>query len=380
MTDNPRLLRAQLIKDEVDFISRLNAFGDMSRAQTNNLYGIDHVGTGAPSPPNRDHYGMTFFTRPDLNLSYDNLAATRMLTPLQTNDRHSLAMAIRGLLDPRSIADKCPSSLAKYNGRRRTTDLINPALIDPEQAFIPMLTNKLVSMSGWPDIAVDTYTSKEGVYKEAYSMVDGTSYLYGANTDITATFENVHGDPITFMMAIWVHYAAQVYDGTMVPYPDAIINNRIDYNTRIYRLVLDQSHRFVTKIAACGAAFPMASPLGASFNFANDSEFNRDNDQISIPFRCIGFSYLDPILVEEFNRSVEDFKIGMHSSRRQSSMRRLDASEFPNVGIYQAFINATNFKSYPRIDPETNALEWWVDQDHYDEIADKLRERGVIAT
>lgn len=365
---------AAKIKKELDLISRLTGYGHISEAQASNLFGIDHIGTGSPVPPNRDHYGMTFFTRPDLNLSYDNLLASRLMAPLQTSEKNTMARAIRALLDPRSVDRGCPISLSRYNINRRPDDIVTCDLIDPEQAFIPILTNKLVSLSGWPDIAVDTYTSKEGAYKEAYSMVDGTSYLYNTQ-DITATFENIHGDPITYLFAIWVHYASMVYDGTMVPYPDAIINNRIDYNTRIYRLVLNETQQYVTKIAACGAAFPMASPLGASFNFASDSEFNRDTDQISIPFRCIGFNYLDPILITEFNQSVEDFKRGMISSNRNEAMVLLDPSEYSSGDIYQSMVNATNFKSYPRIDPETHALEWWVDRDNYEDIKAELVDR-----
>lgn len=373
---NDRLERAKKIREDIDFISRLSAYGERTIAQSNNLYGIDHIGSGSPAPPNRDKYGMTFFTRPDLNLSYDNLAASRIMSALQTSDEYSLARAIRALLDPRSVKNSCPRSLMKYTSNNPSDEIVSK-LIDPEQAFIPLLTNKLKSLSGWPDIAVDTYTSKEGVYKEAYSMVDGTSYFYGTQ-DITATFDNVNGDPITFMMAMWVHYAAQVYDGTMVPYPDAIINNRIDYNTRIYRLVLDQSHQFVTKIGATGAAFPMASPLGAAFNYSSEESFNRDMDQISIPFKCIGFTYLDPILIDEFNQCVEDFKPAMRSNARASKMVKLDPSEFNNAEIYQALINATNFRAYPRIEPTTNGLEWWVHKEEYDTITERLNARSII--
>lgn len=373
--DKANMTRSSAIREELDFISRLSGHGEMTSAQTNNLYGIDYLGTGAPAPPNRDHYGLTFFTRPDLNLSYHNLGASRLMSLLQTSDKYSLAAAVRAYLDPRNVRDYCPRSVARFRDAGDDSQAIVSAIIDPEQAFIPILTNRLTQLSGWPDIAVDTYTSTEGTYKEAYSMVDGTSHLY-STYDITATFENTHGDPITFLMAIWAHYASMVYDGTMVPYPDAIINNRIDYNTRIYRLVLDSTKSFVTKIAACGAAFPMASPLGAAFNFTSDSEFNRDTDQISIPFKCIGINYLDPILITEFNASVEDYKRAMRPDQRNSKMVLLDilTGEYTSDMLYRGVVNSSNFKSYPRINPETNAMEWWVDREVYDTVVKRLEE------
>jgi hypothetical protein len=144
----------------------------------------------------------------------------------------------------------------------------------------------------------------------------------------------------------------------MMPYPDAIVENEIDYQTRIYRLVLDPKMKFVQKIGACGAAFPMASPLGASFNFASDTPYMRDNDQLSIPFKAIGASYLDPILISEFNQVVQEFNPDMKDSRRSRNYKKL----IGNDGRY------FNFRGYPRINPTTYELEWWVDGPEYTEF------------
>lgn len=336
-------------KDEVDFISRLSGYGELTRAQSNNLFGINHRGAQSPVPTNTDHYGLTFFTRPRLNLSYDNLIANRVFSTLaasnDTNrDSGTLPKAIRCLLD---------STL----GQR---DITSP-LVDDKLAFIPMLTNNLISISGWPDIAVDTYTSKEGIYKEAYSMVDGTAEIFNTY-ELTATFRNIAGDPISLLFTIWVLYEALVYNGEMTPYPDAIIQNEIDYQTRIYRLVLDPQMKFVQKIGACGAAFPMASPLGASFNFTHDTPYIRDNDQISIPFRAIGANYLDPILIKEFNQVVTEFNPGMKDSGRSLYYAKLRDNE------YRYF----NYSGYPRINPTTYELEWWVDKNDYAAFRDQL--------
>lgn len=354
--------KAEQRKQDVDFVSRLNGYGSLSSAQTNNLKGINVNLNGTPAPKNKDHYGITFFTRPDLNMSYDNLGADRMLTSLMSEDKNSMARAIRILLDPRGEAAGRVSNL-----------------VDPEMAFIPVLSNSLISMSGWPDLTVDAYTSKEGVYKEAYSMVDSTSHIF--NTfDITANFRNIQGDPITLMFAVWIRYASLVYDGTLVPHPENLFQNTIDYQTRMYRLVMDEDFRFVQKIAACGAAFPMASPLGASFNYSEDGEWNSENDQISIPFRCMGANYLDPILVKEFNQSVTMRNLSMRDGDRSTRMIKISAVEdYPPYGaVGGALLNLLSHKLYPRIDPVTMELEWWAKTPDYTQALGELKDKGAL--
>lgn len=343
----------KLRKQELDFVSRLSGYGSLTSAQSNNLRGLSFVKNALPIPANQDSYGLTFFTRPRLNLSYDNLKASRLLTPLMTDADDTIASAIRCMLDPISERDK-PSKL-----------------VDPEQAFIPLLTNNLISMSGWPDFAVDTFTSQEGIYKEAFSIVDGTGFMY--NTfDPTANFRNIQGDPITLLFMVWAHYSALVYNGTMVPYYEAIIENEVDYNTRIYRLVLDRDNRYVQKIAACGAGFPMASPLGAAFNFSSDQQFNKENDQIGIPFRCMGAMYLDPILIDEFNETVQMFNPSMrHEGIDGGRVTKVDADNIP-------LKNYLNHHVYPRINNSTMELEWYAKSDIYYKALNELSKRGYI--
>lgn len=325
------------LREQVDLVSRLNGIGSLSSAQANNFYGIRHTGAGNPIPINTDQYGLTFFTRPRLNLSYDNIANSRLLSPLLTGNDLTIQRAVRAWLDPVGAKKDYPC---------RLIDNLNP--------FIPILTNNLMSLTGWPDVTVDTYTSKEGVYKEAYSMVDGVAKNYGTY-DITGSFRNIAGDPITLLFTVWIHYAALVSAGELMPYPDALLERELDYNTRIYRLILDPSKQFVQKIGACGAAFPIASPLGAAFNFEELKTFNSENDQISIPFRCMGAEYLDPILVEEFNLTVVLFNESMRNGTREKRYQRISKEE---KGLF-------NYRAYPWIDSDTFELQWWVTKADY---------------
>ena len=350
---------------EIDFISRLNGYGEMYSAQTSNLRGINHARTGTSSPSNQDSYGFTFFTRPRLNLSYNNLTASRIMRALRSRDNLSMANAIRVLLDPVSSKDiEDPRD--------------NSSLVDTNNPFIPVLTNNLLTMSGWPDITVDTYTSKPGIYREAYSMVDGTAEIF--NTfDITANFKNVQGDPITLLFTAWVHYASMVYTGKMVPYPDAVIENEIDYNTRIYRFVMDKDHRYIQKMAATGAAFPMASPLGSVFNFSAENKYSQENEQISIPFRCIGANYLDTVLIREFNGLVSEFKLSMSDGNRSFDMVKIDRDMVSGgIKVGNVIFNYLNHRAYPRINPTTLELEWWVPRHTFENALSTLESTGVI--
>ncbi|MNI40199.1 hypothetical protein D3C73_944090 [compost metagenome] len=224
-------------------------------------------------------------------------------------------------------------------------------LIDQKNAFIPILTNCLQSLGGWPDLSVETFTSTPGNYQESWAMVDSSSRFYEVY-ELNASFKNIEGDPISVLFSSWLHYMSGVYEGSMVPYPNNLVERRIDYQTRIYRLLLDPSRRYVQKIAACGAAFPLNSPLGNSFNFSNEGVYNQDNDQISIRFKAMGADYNDPITFQEFNAVVQIFNPDMKGDNadRSRTLRMLTQEE----------LKSFNYEGYPRIDPESFELQWWV--------------------
>lgn len=343
------------VTTSLDQITRRSGYGQIGQAAGNALYGINHRGYGNPIPQNKDHHGLTFFTRPRLNLSYDNLAVDRVLMTLASkNNPVSYQTAIRVMLDPigAGVAESI-SSLAVND----STDMITSPLIDNHLPFMALLTNNLVSLSGWPDPSLDTWTSHEGIQKEVWSIADGIHKMYGVYS-LTATFQNVQGDPITLLFNSWLRYISNVNEGIMLPYPDAIVENEIDYQTRIYRLVLDSSRRFVTKIGVANAAFPIADSLGSAFNYTSDQPYISDNQQIQVPFQCVGIEYLDPISIKEFNTIVKIFNNNMinPTSNRYVKLSRNQLQYF-------------NYYGYPQINENTLELQWWVDAADYAAIA-----------
>ena len=99
--------------------------GSVSKAIADNLYGINCRQTGNAVPMAKDMYGFTFFTRPQLNLTRLNITNHRRFYSLLNQNPASYQVYTRLMLDPK---------LSHVGG------LTSP-LVDPFNAFIPILTN-----------------------------------------------------------------------------------------------------------------------------------------------------------------------------------------------------------------------------------------------
>ena len=322
-----------------DVFKNSTPLGSISNSIGETFYGISQRRQQSAVPINRDDFGLTFFVRPQLNLSDFNLRPERKFTPLMTLEPASIQRIIRCLLDPR---------LTEFNPAFKSP------FVDQQNAFIPILTNHLISCTGWPDSTVNSFTSKEGVYKEQFGFVDSVVEEFGS-FDLTTTYRNMSGDPISLLFSVWQRYCSNVFQGVMSPYPDYITNNELDYTTRIYRLVLDKNKRYVQKIAATGACYPISVPNGASFNFDSDKPFNMSNENIPIIFKCFGYTYCDDILIHEFNRTVQIFNPSMADEYITSNMVKIP---FEALDLFKN-------KGYPKIDPKTYELNWYISKDEY---------------
>ena len=333
----------------IENLLSLSPTGNTNTIVGDNFYGINHRKLAPAIPINRDYFGLVFFTRPRMNLTTENLQRVRKMIPLLSSQDTSIQRILRCYLDPQ---------LGYGIG---TNQIIQTSMVDNQCAFIPMLTNQALTVSGWPDLTLPTFTSVEGIQKEVFGIGDGVTDFNGEFV-LTATFRNQPGDPITLLFFYWLHYISLVHEGVIVPYPDMIIENEIDYQTRIYRLVLDATKTKVQGIAITGASIPVSDPTGAKFNYEHDSPLNRSNDQVSITFNCYGVQYYDDILIDEFNRTVQTFNNSMRDQTRETSNKLLKLSEL------QLF----NYRGYPRINPNTYDLEWWVPNNDYNNMVSVL--------
>lgn len=323
-----------------DFISRIGGKGSSVTSIYEQLRGINSLGTHPTMPPVREQFGLTFFTRPRLNLTDGNLRAFRpFFSMIGGADGISLPRAIRAMLDPVGVwRDGKGSPLANH-----------------EQAFIPWLSNGLVSQSGWQEISPGTFTSVEGNHHEAWSMIDDTIKNYRV-WDLNTTLRNGTGNIIIMMLFVWVCYASLVYEGDMVPYMDSIIQNRIDYHSRIYRFSLDANKRRISSWWST-IAYPYVAPTATGANMSLDSPFNQEGQQISVNWKCHGLDTYDPIVFTEFNNIVASFNANMHPALRDKNMVEI------NEDLWHLF----TYDTYFWIDPEEQTLHRWVSREVYEE-------------
>lgn len=379
-----------IFNSTVDQLLENLPLGSVTRALGNNLYGINFRQTGNAVPKPKDHGGFTFFTRPQLNLNSLNITNYRGFYNLLTNNELSYQRFTRLMLDPRLGYNqqlKCP-------------------FLDNQNPFISILTNNIVSVSGWPDLSAPTHTSESGLYGEEHSFVDGVTNHFEA-FDLDITFKNTKGNPLIYLFYIWIKYETLVFEGILNPYIDMITENEIDYNTRIYRVILDQQKRYVTYIGATGASFPVNVPTSNLFDYNNETPFNNKNSEISIRFRSMGFTAFEDILKLEFNKTSAIFNANMKkilehdmSGVSDSVKAREDGTvtyrvpgcsyvKLPHylsmsmdVDIFNANYFSVNHKAYPYINLVTNELEWWVDSTLFNKSASndfksEMKKRGL---
>lgn len=328
-----------------------------SQEITNNSYGINHRQTPLAVPMNREHYGLTFFTRPQLNFNSRNLEMVRKFGKLLTTESMSYQRMIRCMLDPRLAYGAAGSS-------DPDAAPLNCPLVDPKQVFIPILTNSLLNISGWPSLKMDVHTSKPGILKEEHSVVDSYAPDYSAY-DVTANFRNSQGDPIVSMFDYWTHYMGQCRIGEMSPYLDFVTEHEIDYNTRIYRLTLDVTKNKVVSMACSGASVPVGVPIGEKFDYSSEKPYNDANAEISIPFHCNGFIYNDDIIIRWFNEAVGIFHEGMRDGEPNGTMMKVPLR----------YLQLFNCRGYPRINPDNYDMEWWIEATTF---AAKLAAYGTL--
>jgi hypothetical protein len=377
-----------IINNSIDQMLEALPVGSLRKSVGNNLYGINMRQNPTAVPSARDAYGFTFFTKPQLNLSMMNVSNYRGFYNLLTDNAMSYQRYTRLSLDPRL------AHMGVINSSRTTERDLKCPFVDHQSAFIPVLTNNIVSLSGWPDLTAPTRTTDAGLYGEEVCMVDGTTNHY-ESFDIDTTFRNTRGNPLIYMFYIWLKYESLVYEGILTPYTDFILENEIDYQTRIYRLVLDQQKRYVTYIGATGASFPVSVPTGSLFDFNIDNIYNNKNSEINIRFKSMGFTAFEDILKYEFNRTNAIFNPSMQKLLKQdinggggdkilrenavktyrspdndmvkipyALAMAIDESSLSDNKFYQL-----NHRAYPWINLSTNELEWWVKASRFRNIS-----------
>lgn len=318
----------------------------LDKAISNSIYGFNHSGILPVLQSNKDKQGYTFFVKPQLNLTDVNIRNIRQMYGLFDKNELSANRIIRTTLDPRL---QWGINHPLYN-----QDKLECPLIDMFNPFIPILSNTLTNLSGWPDIAIPTFTSKSGLRKEQLAMVDGTFEMFDV-FDLSATFKSFINEPLTTLFQTWTQYSALVFEGMLYPYIDMITENEFDYNTRIYRFVMDTSGRYIKKSACTGAAFPTSVPVGKFFDLSADKPYSSQTEEINITFKCMGARINDDLTFLDFNDTVAAFNPEVRAYLQG------DVSNM--IVIPYDLLPVLSNRGYPIVDLETYELKWLLSKD-----------------
>lgn len=284
-----------LYEAAVETTFRSSGYGSFSSQYQMVLSRFDRYGGKVPIIPNHEQIGLTFFTRPKLNLTTANLRMDRQMSMVDSLTPTTLAFAARAYLDTnwsRSDAIADMASLAPF--------------FNDESAFLVPLTNCITSFSGTPDPVIDTETTEGGFFSEDITIPRGSDLLRRSG-ELSITFRDVQGGFIFLLLYLWHRYIELLPKGTMFAYPEDIYHRRMGFTCSIYRFVLDPSKRFITKWAKYTGCYPKSIPLGAFFNFSDNESFLSSTSQFTVPFVYNFVDPMDPIVFREFNTIVSRF-------------------------------------------------------------------------
>ena len=329
---------------------------------SNTLYGFNHKQHLPTIPLNKDYNQYRFFTRPQFNLTTINLRNVRTMYKYLNNNKNSIHRFARTTLDPRLQYGLLDNKLYRQPPLTSTmTDMYN--------AFIPVFSSALKSLSGWPSIKIPTYTSEAGLRKEQWTMVDGIYETHDV-FELNATFMNFITEPITTILELWLRYPALVFEGSLYPYIDFILENEFDYHTRIYEFITEDTGRFIKKSAATGASFPITEDTGKTFDYSRDIIFTDSNKDITTTFACMGATYNEDITLLEFNRTSAIFNPDVRAY--------LEGDKDHMDIIPRELLPHFDNRGYPIIDLETNELQWLINKNSksYRKILDILIDNG----
>lgn len=268
----------------LDRAMRSIAAGGYSNQLQTFMYGIDRYQKSIIAP-NVDHVGLTFITRPRLNLQEVSLDQDRRFAPLKTPPT-SIGHALRCYLD--TSYSKTPAGADASR------------LIDKHNPWFTPLMNSLVGVSGYPDPVLQTTTTNTGFFSEDQTFAIGYDEL-NKTYDLSLTFKDPQHGPIATLFYYWILYMSNLTRGTQTAYIDDITYQRLNYTVSIYRFRLDPTRRFITGYSKATGCFPKSVPLGAMFNFGEGELVAQSVNKFTIPFVVNKVEYNDYAIIQDFN-------------------------------------------------------------------------------
>lgn len=259
--------------------------------------------------PNTVYSGYTFITRPRLSLTATNLQADRYLHLYNTTNPKTIQFAIRCLLDTVfSKIDSAPTALAKK--------LFECPYFDPYNPFIPILTNTVQDISGFPSQEIATFTTEGGFFSEDQRFAMGSD-RNNKSFDLNLSFTDVEGGLVMALFKVWLTYIDLVTTGEVLAYTDDIIHRRFNYTVSIYRFLVDPTNRYIVNASKCTGCFPVNRPTGALYDVSRAERYVEAAKNFTIQFACNKFEENDPIILLEFNTLMNRYCPGISLQSKQ---------------------------------------------------------------
>lgn len=335
------------IREMIDNLTKVKHGFTLSESMTNTFKGPNIISNTPMLKPNTNLPGYVFTVRPDLNFSTANLRIERKMSPLLTDKANSIMRAIRCILAPQCMM---PMHQAGFPNRAGRMPYLECPLVDKNYPFIAISDNNVKSLTGWPSGQLGIRSTPAGVLKEVHLMADGPS-TYKGEFSLNMSLNSMKGNPLMYLYYYWILYIGMVYTQSygLMPWPEYLSNGRMDYTTRIYRLIMDETKTYVTEAAMTGYAIPRSIDIGPYFDYQADNYRPYIERTTEVEFACSGVEYLDEIIIKQFNRTVEIFQPLMGDKYRAKQLIKVDKK-------YQKIMNN---KVYPWINPISRELEWW---------------------
>lgn len=342
----------------LDAVFKTAQLGLVNKSISQTLAGMRTGHRRLLTPSERVNHGYVFMTKPQLNLTSNNISRYRPFIPLLSPDPHSMAAWIRCTLDPR-FATVGNEGLYDHRLTLQPSGKVFSSQVDTRSPFINVVTNALTSMSGFPDIEIQSFTSDPNRINASFQMVDGIDNL-NMPVDLTLTFKDMIGAPITNLFRTLAIYPTQLYQGVLQRYPDFIAEDCMDYNVRIFKFGISPDGEHIHSIASTYPGFVQGAAVGQNYDYNIDTPYDEDS-MVSFRFTFSGVVYEDPVLLDDFNMIMRYANPNMRESK--PGMVKIPRSELEHFSYEQV---------YPWVNIDNYKLEWYTSTATYKRIKDLL--------
>lgn len=309
----------------------------------NSLRGLRIVGKGPAMMPLADNtIGLALITRPQLNLTDDNIQRSEKLVSLYGVGQNSIGAYVRGMLDERWAAS--------HQG----------IILDNNMPFIPCLTEYLKTSTGFNDLQISIDTSEPGLRSQVYQRV-ASKLEFNEVFTINQTYYNPKPSVIQALFQYWEDYISEVVSGDrqVSPRDWYLMGNRIDYDCRIYHLIMNSDSYFLEHIFATIQSIPVSYSAGALASIDNTQNTLRGEgqDDFSVQFSSAGQRQDEWGLIQSFNEHSFMYNPNLAPDKRNRFFRELAPNEYTEY----------SYGAYPLLLPRVNdngrsgiKLTWWV--------------------